>query len=52
MVVLHIVSGIEAVVLYSSLCEEISGICFLQEGITDVFLIPQKPVDVAGVPLI
>lgn len=39
MAVFHIILWDDAVVLYSSLCEEVSGVCLLQQGIADIFFI-------------
>ena len=50
MAVLYIILRNNAVVLYSFLGEKVSSIGLLQEGIADIFFIPQYLVNVAGVP--
>lgn len=50
MAVFHIILRYNAVVLYSSLCKEVGGVGFLQQGITDVFFIPQNLIDITGMP--
>ena len=45
MAVFHIILRHDAMILYSCLCEKVSRICFLQEGIADIFLVPQNLVD-------
>ena len=52
MIVFHIILRNDTMIPYPCLREEVRGICFLQEGIANVFLISQNLVDVAGVPLL
>ena len=48
--VFHIILWDDAMVLYSSLCKEVGGVCFLQQGIADVLFISQNLIDIAGMP--
>ena len=48
MAVFYIILWNDAMVLYPRLREEVRGICLLQEGFADIFLITQNLVDVAG----
>ena len=49
-VAFHIVLWHDAVVLHSGLVQEVCGISFLKQGITDVFLVSEEFVDGAGPP--
>jgi hypothetical protein len=48
MAVFHIILRNNAMVFNSFLCEKVSGVCFLQEGIADVLLVSENLVDFAG----
>ena len=49
MVTLHIILRHDAVVLDSGLVEKVSGIGFLEQGVTDVLFITENFIDGAGV---
>ena len=48
--IFYIILRYNAVVLYSSLCEEVRGIGFLQQGISNILFISQNLIDIAGMP--
>ena len=48
--VFHIILWDDTVVLYSRLCEEVSSVGFLQQGISDILFISQNLIDIAGMP--
>ena len=48
--IFYIILRYDAVVLYSSLCEEVRGIGFLQQGISNILFISQNLIDIAGMP--
>lgn len=51
MVPFHIVLRNDAIVLNSGFIQKVGGVCLLQQGIADVFLVSQDLVDGAGPPL-
>ena len=48
--IFYIILRYDAVVLYSSLCEEVRSIGFLQQGISTLLFVSQNLFDIAGMP--